>query len=229
MKKLSNDPLLATNYFIVILLFIAINTSCKKYDAVPVNAAASQSNDNISLDGFSQVNLVADKAVFGAPRLDHKLQNAWGMSADDEGEIWVSANETGLSFVYGPAGQHLLPAVSIPSHDANVPGNPTGNIYNSTSDFIIPGTNMRFGVDGLVGLIPGIGDALTTVISLWLVKEAHALGAPGHLVARMLGNIAIDGVVGAVPILGDAFDLVWKSNRRNMHLLRRHLDRERSR
>ena len=141
MKKYSNDPLRATNYFIVILLFMAINISCKKYDALPVNAAASQSNDNISLDGFSQVNLVADKAVFGAPRLDHKLQNAWGMSADDEGEIWVSANETGLSFVYGPAGQHLLPAVSIPSHDANVPGNPTGNIYNSTSDFIIPGTN----------------------------------------------------------------------------------------
>lgn len=92
--------------------------------------------------------------------------------------------------------------------------------------FLIPGTNFRFGVDGLIGLVPGVGDALTTAISLWLVKEAHALGAPKHLIVRMLGNIAIDGVVGAVPLLGDAFDLVWKSNRRNMHLLRRHLDRE---
>ena len=92
--------------------------------------------------------------------------------------------------------------------------------------FIIPGTNLRFGADALVGLIPGVGDALTTVISLWLVKEARALGAPGHLIARMLGNIAIDGVVGAVPLVGDAFDLVWKSNRRNLHLLRRHLERE---
>jgi hypothetical protein len=89
--------------------------------------------------------------------------------------------------------------------------------------FLIPGTSMRFGLDALVGLVPGIGDALTTAVSLWLVKEAHVLGAPKHLIARMLGNIAIDGVVGAVPLLGDAFDLVWKSNRRNLHLLRRHL------
>ena len=92
--------------------------------------------------------------------------------------------------------------------------------------FLIPGTNFRLGFDGLIGLVPGVGDALTTAISLWLVKEAHALGAPKHLIVRMLGNIAIDGVVGAVPLLGDAFDLVWKSNRRNMQLLRRHLDRE---
>jgi hypothetical protein len=95
--------------------------------------------------------------------------------------------------------------------------------------FIVPGTNLRFGFDALIGLVPGIGDAVTTAVSLWLVKEARALGAPGHLVARMLGNIAIDGVVGAVPFLGDAFDLVWKSNRRNLHLLRRHLEREKFR
>jgi hypothetical protein len=92
--------------------------------------------------------------------------------------------------------------------------------------FIVPGTKFRFGVDGLVGLIPGVGDALTTAVSLWLVKEAHALGAPGHLIARMLANIGIDFAVGAVPVLGDAFDLIWKSNRRNLHLLRRHLERE---
>jgi hypothetical protein len=92
--------------------------------------------------------------------------------------------------------------------------------------FLVPGTNFRLGFDALVGLVPGIGDALTAALSLWLVKEAHALGAPGHLVARMLGNIAIDSVVGAVPVLGDVFDVVWKSNRRNLHLLRRHLERE---
>jgi hypothetical protein len=94
---------------------------------------------------------------------------------------------------------------------------------------VVPGTNLRFGFDGLIGLVPGIGDAVTMAVSLWLVKEARALGAPAHLVARMLGNIAIDGVVGAVPIVGDAFDLVWKSNRRNLHLLRRHLQGENSR
>jgi Domain of unknown function (DUF4112) len=93
---------------------------------------------------------------------------------------------------------------------------------------VIPGTNLRFGVDALVGLVPGMGDALTTAMSLWLVKEAHALGAPKHLIVRMLGNIAIDGVVGAVPVVGDVLDLMWKSNRRNLYLLRRHLERERS-
>jgi hypothetical protein len=92
--------------------------------------------------------------------------------------------------------------------------------------FVVPGTNFRFGFDGLVGLVPGVGDALTTAVSLWLVKEAHALGAPGHLIARMLANVGIDFAVGAVPVLGDAFDLIWKSNRRNLHLLRRHLERE---
>jgi hypothetical protein len=91
---------------------------------------------------------------------------------------------------------------------------------------IIPGTTIRFGFDALIGLVPGIGDAVTTAISLWIVKEARALGAPRHLIWRMLGNIALDGVVGAVPLVGDAFDVVWKSNSRNMHLLRRHLKRE---
>ena len=94
---------------------------------------------------------------------------------------------------------------------------------------VIPGTNFRFGLDALIGLVPGIGDAVTTAVSLWLVKEARALGAPAHLIVRMLGNIVIDGAVGAVPLLGDAFDLVWKSNRRNLHLLRGHLESEKSR
>jgi hypothetical protein len=92
--------------------------------------------------------------------------------------------------------------------------------------FIIPGTNVRFGFDALVGLVPGIGDALTTAVSLWIVSEARALGVPGHVIARMLGNVAIDGLVGAVPLLGDAFDVMWKSNRRNMRLLQDWLDRE---
>jgi hypothetical protein len=92
--------------------------------------------------------------------------------------------------------------------------------------FIIPGTNVRFGFDAMIGLVPGIGDAITTLISLYIVREARELGAPRHLVARMLANVAIDGVVGAVPFLGDAFDVMWRANRRNMALLRRHLDNE---
>src|SRR6185295_17215121 len=90
--------------------------------------------------------------------------------------------------------------------------------------FIIPGTNIRFGFDALIGLVPGIGDTITTLISLYIVHEARQLGAPPHLIARMLGNVAIDGIVGAVPLFGDAFDVFWRANRRNVKLLRDYLD-----
>src|SRR5437879_7527297 len=70
--------------------------------------------------------------------------------------------------------------------------------------FILPGTNIRYGIDGLIGLIPVVGDIITTAISLWLVREARGLGAPWHVTARMLGNVALDGVVGMVPQIGRA-------------------------
>ena len=73
--------------------------------------------------------------------------------------------------------------------------------------FILPGTNIRYGIDGIIGLIPVVGDIITTAISLWLVREARALGAPWYVTARMLGNVAVDGVVGIVPFAGDAFDV----------------------
>src|SRR5215510_8833247 len=60
---------------------------------------------------------------------------------------------------------------------------------------VIPGTGIRFGLDGLIGLIPGIGDLITTAMSLYIVREARALGAPLHVIARMLGNVALDSVV----------------------------------
>ena len=80
-------------------------------------------------------------------------------------------------------------------------------------------------IDAMIGLVPGIGDAITTLMSLYIVREARELGAPRHLIARMLANVALDGVVGAVPFLGDAFDVMWRANRRNMALLRKHLGR----
>jgi hypothetical protein len=92
--------------------------------------------------------------------------------------------------------------------------------------FIVPGTNVRYGIDGLIGLIPVIGDIITTAISLWLVREARALGAPWHLTMRMLGNVALDGVVGAVPLVGDAFDVMFRANVRNVKLLHRWLDKQ---
>jgi hypothetical protein len=72
-----------------------------------------------------------------------------------------------------------------------------------------------------------VGDIITTAISLWIVREARALGAPWHLTVRMLGNVALDGVVGAVPVVGDAFDVMFRANIRNMRMLRRWLDRQR--
>lgn len=92
--------------------------------------------------------------------------------------------------------------------------------------FILPGTNIRYGIDGLIGLIPVVGDIITTAISLWLVREARALGAPWHITARMLGNVAVDGVVGMVPFAGDAFDVMFRANMRNVRLLRRWLDKQ---
>jgi hypothetical protein len=93
--------------------------------------------------------------------------------------------------------------------------------------FIMPGTNIRYGIDGLIGLIPVVGDLITTAISLWIVREARALGAPWHVTARMLGNVAIDGTIGLVPLAGDAFDVMFRANMRNIRLLRRWLDRQR--
>jgi hypothetical protein len=92
--------------------------------------------------------------------------------------------------------------------------------------FVIPFTKFRFGADSLIGLAPGVGDAITTALSLYIVYEAHRLGAPKTLLARMLGNVAIDGVFGIVPVAGDVFDVLWRANRRNVRILREHLERE---
>jgi hypothetical protein len=89
----------------------------------------------------------------------------------------------------------------------------------------IPGTRFRFGFDSIVGLIPGIGDSATALVSLWLVYEAHKLGLPRAKLLRMLGNVGVDAAVGSVPLLGDVFDLFWKSNRRNWHIIADHFGR----
>jgi hypothetical protein len=90
--------------------------------------------------------------------------------------------------------------------------------------FILPGTKVRYGIDGIIGLIPVVGDIIATALSLWLVREARALGAPWHVTARMLGNVAIQGTVGTVPLAGDAFDVLYRANMRNARILRRWLE-----
>jgi hypothetical protein len=94
------------------------------------------------------------------------------------------------------------------------------------SAFVIPGTTVRFGLDAIVGLVPGIGDFVMSLVSLYIVHEARQLGAPVHLLVRMVANIAIDGIVGSAPLAGDIFDVMWRANRRNMTLLYDHLRRQ---
>jgi hypothetical protein len=89
--------------------------------------------------------------------------------------------------------------------------------------FRIPGTRRRIGVDGLLGLIPGIGDTAAALIASYIVLEAARLGVPKSMLARMLANVGIDYVIGLVPLVGDVADLAWKANRRNARMLRHHL------
>jgi hypothetical protein len=89
--------------------------------------------------------------------------------------------------------------------------------------FRVPFTKVRFGIDGIVGLVPGLGDALTGLVSLVIPFAAWARGVPYVTLVRMAANLAIGVLVGSVPVLGDIFDIGWKSNRRNYILMQRHL------
>lgn len=92
--------------------------------------------------------------------------------------------------------------------------------------FRIPGTNIRFGLDGLIGLVPGAGDTLSLLASIWIVIQAREMGVPRRLIVRMCINVAIDFLVGLIPLLGDVFDIAFRANRRNLNLARSHFDRQ---
>jgi uncharacterized protein DUF4112 len=89
----------------------------------------------------------------------------------------------------------------------------------------VPGTNIRFGLDAVLGLIPGAGDIAGGILSTFIIVQAAKLGAPRSVLARMVTNVAVDSIVGVVPILGDLFDVGWKSNLRNIALLERYVER----
>jgi Domain of unknown function (DUF4112) len=89
--------------------------------------------------------------------------------------------------------------------------------------FRVPGTNIRFGLDGIVGFIPGIGDVLGGLASCIIVLAAYFRGVPLITIARMVANLAIEVGVGLVPVLGNLFDIGWRANRRNYHLLEQSL------
>lgn len=91
------------------------------------------------------------------------------------------------------------------------------------SRFRIPGTDLRFGLDSILGLLPGVGDSVTAIPGIYLVLCAQRLGASRPLLARMAFNVGLDLLLGAVPLVGDLFDFGFKSNRRNIELLKRHV------
>ena len=91
------------------------------------------------------------------------------------------------------------------------------------SQFRIPGTGIQFGMDGLIGLIPGVGDIATAAVPVWILYEAHRAGVSRTTISRMAANVAVDAVVGMVPVLGDLFDVYWKANLKNLRLLEKEL------
>jgi hypothetical protein len=89
--------------------------------------------------------------------------------------------------------------------------------------FRIPGTSIRFGWDTVIGLVPGVGDAATTIVALAPMLTAWKLGASRWLLFRMLANVGVDAAIGIIPVVGDIFDLFFRANRRNARLLEQHL------
>lgn len=89
--------------------------------------------------------------------------------------------------------------------------------------FVIPGTKMRMGLDGLLGFIPGVGDTAGFMVSAYMLGRARRLGVPKMLMLRMIRNIFIDWLVGLVPLAGDLFDIGFKANIKNVRLLKEHV------
>jgi Domain of unknown function (DUF4112) len=90
---------------------------------------------------------------------------------------------------------------------------------------VIPGTNRGIGLDTILGLVPVIGDVITAAMGAYIVWEARNLGMPKGQLWRMAGNIGVDTLLGAVPVAGDLFDFLYRSNSRNLRIIRKHLDK----
>lgn len=91
--------------------------------------------------------------------------------------------------------------------------------------FTVPGINYKIGLDAILGLVPVIGDFVSAALGAYIVWEAKNAGLPKWKLARMIGNVAFDTAVGAVPVAGDAFDFLFRSNSRNLRIVKKHLDK----
>lgn len=90
------------------------------------------------------------------------------------------------------------------------------------SQFKIPGTNIRFGFDALIGLVPGVGDFSTFLVSGGMLMALAKNGASGYILTRMVLNVVLDALIGSIPVFGDIFDVAFKANQRNMQLMHEH-------
>ena len=91
--------------------------------------------------------------------------------------------------------------------------------------FHIPGTRIPFGLDTVVGLVPVLGDVVTAAMGAYIVWEARNLGMSKWQLMRMAANVGVDTAIGAVPLVGDVFDFVWRSNSKNLRIIKKHLDK----
>lgn len=97
------------------------------------------------------------------------------------------------------------------------------------SKFRIPGTDIRFGLDGIIGLIPGVGDLSTLAVSSYMMVIMAKNGASGYVLARMALNVIVDALIGSIPLIGDLFDFAFKANTRNLRLMQEHYEHGRHR
>ena len=133
----------------------------------------------------------------------------------------------------GPSGTPYNTTGKPGGRDPSPPGLPPGEEprlrrVRAVADFLdnslkIPGVGLPIGWDAVIGMVPGVGDALTGTLAVWIIVQARALGVPKRKIVRMLANAGVDFAGGAVPGVGDLFDVVFKANRRNLRLIERHL------
>ena len=98
---------------------------------------------------------------------------------------------------------------------------------NLDESFTIPGTKIKFGMDALLGLIPGGGDLVSGIFSLYMLRAAIKMTLPKRAIFSMLVNILLDTTIGIIPVAGDIFDIFWKSNKRNLKIIEKHLANKR--
>ena len=98
---------------------------------------------------------------------------------------------------------------------------------NLDESFTIPGTKIKFGMDALLGLVPGGGDLVSGIFSLYMLRAAVKMKLPKRAIFSMLVNILLDTTIGIIPVAGDIFDIFWKSNKRNLKIIEKHLANKR--